>query len=230
MRQQLALERCAAWDRMHRAYFPDYDERWHVVIELVREHAASLPHVLDLGCGPGTLTRRLAAGVSGNVLGVDADPLLIMLARWASPPEQPVLFHRAHVGTSGAHALLRRLGPFDAIVSSAFVHYFSAAELARLHRAWSALLASGGILITAERFAGDIGAQGQPTDAATDDPWTAWWSRTRELLARRPVSPSSASAPQPISVDEYLDIAARAGLRPLTAVNTGTSHVIALSR
>jgi ubiquinone/menaquinone biosynthesis C-methylase UbiE len=45
-------------------------------------------HILDLACGPGTLTRRLAAQVSpgGEVVGVDLAPGMIELARSAGTP------------------------------------------------------------------------------------------------------------------------------------------------
>lgn len=215
---------------MHRVYFPDYDERWRRLIELTREHAAPVPYVLDLGCGPGTLTRRLAAGLPGAaVVGIDADSLLIMLARRATPPEQQVLFHCARLGTPGTHALLDRLGPFDAIVSSAFMHYFSPSDLARLHRSLRALLAPDGILITAERFADDS-ADEQPTDAAGVNPWRRWWTSTHELLDRPAPLGTEGADPPPSSVAQYLDIAAHADLQPFAVTHTGASHVIALRR
>ncbi len=45
-------------------------------------------HVLDLACGPGTLTRRLAARVApdGIVVGIDLAPGMILVAEAAAPP------------------------------------------------------------------------------------------------------------------------------------------------
>ncbi|MYT19935.1 methyltransferase domain-containing protein, partial [Streptomyces sp. SID7760] len=42
----------------------------------------SAPLLLDLGCGPGSLAARLAARMpAAEVVGVDADPLLLELGR-----------------------------------------------------------------------------------------------------------------------------------------------------
>ncbi|GAC1504681.1 MAG: hypothetical protein NVS1B3_01810 [Candidatus Dormibacteraceae bacterium] len=56
------------------------------VIELVAAQPGM--RVLDLACGPGTLTRRLAPQVApgGEVVGVDLAPGMIQLARAASTP------------------------------------------------------------------------------------------------------------------------------------------------
>jgi ubiquinone/menaquinone biosynthesis C-methylase UbiE len=55
------------------------------VLELVDAHAGM--RVLDLACGPGTLSRRLAKSVSpsGEVVGVDLAPGMIELARASIP-------------------------------------------------------------------------------------------------------------------------------------------------
>ena len=51
-------------------------------------------HVLDLACGPGTLSYRLARDVSpeGEVVGIDLAPGMIELARGEAPPGLPVRF------------------------------------------------------------------------------------------------------------------------------------------
>src|SRR2546429_1985269 len=48
--------------------------------------------ILDLACGPGTLSYRLARDVSpgGEVVGIDLAPGMIELARRDAPPELPV--------------------------------------------------------------------------------------------------------------------------------------------
>jgi ubiquinone/menaquinone biosynthesis C-methylase UbiE len=51
-------------------------------------------HVLDLACGPGTLSYRLARDVApeGEVVGIDLAPGMIELARREAPPGLPVRF------------------------------------------------------------------------------------------------------------------------------------------
>lgn len=189
-------ERFEAWDAMHRHYFPDYDARWERTISLIAAHLAASrppPHygglpddrrvtrILDLGCGPGTLTRRLAAALppASQVIGVDADPLLIGLARAARGTA------RFACATAGAHtlgSLFAGEGTFDIIVSSAFVHYFDSAGLLALLRECRSLLAPGGALITVERFAADH-LTATDVSAARDEhdlsAWARWWAQTR---------------------------------------------------
>ena len=51
-------------------------------------------HIVDLACGPGTLSYRLARDVSpdGEVVGIDLAPGMIELARQEAPPGLPVRF------------------------------------------------------------------------------------------------------------------------------------------
>lgn len=171
-----ARERCDAWDDMHRFYFPDYDQRWQVAVKLIGRavEGRALPRVLDLGCGPGTLTRRLSQVLPLTcVLGIDGDPLLVDMAR-ALPGSALLSYRRARVGSASTVVLLQDLAPFDAIVSSAFVHYFDTGQLARLHALCRRLLAPDGLLVTVERFS-DAGGGGGP---AGEDPWSRWWVNT----------------------------------------------------
>jgi trans-aconitate methyltransferase len=93
--------------------------------------------ILDLGCGDGTLTARLAGLVpSGSVLGIDAAPEMLEAAQGKCGPNMRV-----------AVCDIRRLdfvGEFDLIFSNATLHWVPdhAAVLARIHRA----LRPGGIL------------------------------------------------------------------------------------
>ncbi len=56
--------------------------------------AAPGQRILDLACGPGTLSYRLARDVppEGEVIGIDLAPGMIELARGAAPPGLPVRF------------------------------------------------------------------------------------------------------------------------------------------
>ena len=71
-------------------------------MELAAVRALQVPptaHVLDLGCGPGLMSSRLAALVpGGSLIGIDADPALLHQARariQATPGLPPVRFFEA---------------------------------------------------------------------------------------------------------------------------------------
>ena len=81
--QQAALEWIAKWDEQQEENLPDREGRFTALIDAVEEGAGRPdPLVLDLGCGPGTLSARLLDRIpAATVVAVDADPLLLTLAR-----------------------------------------------------------------------------------------------------------------------------------------------------
>ena len=96
--------------------------------------------VLDLGCGPGDFTVRLAERVpAGHVVGLDPQPSMLELARAVARPNQSFV-----LGT--AQRLGELTGPFDAIVSRAVLHWIPIAEHPAVLAAAAGLLAPGGLL------------------------------------------------------------------------------------
>lgn len=82
--------------------------------------------VVDLGCGPGNLTRPLAADVtaSGTVIGVDLSPAMLARAV-ADTPDDHVVFVRAD-----AADLTLRPASIDAVCCFAALHLFADPEAA----------------------------------------------------------------------------------------------------
>ena len=83
--RQVALEWIAKWDEQQEEHLPDREDRFTALIDAVEEGAGRPdPLVLDLGCGPGSLSVRLLDRIpAATVVAVDADPLLLTLARAA---------------------------------------------------------------------------------------------------------------------------------------------------
>ncbi len=228
----VVIERCEAWERMHRLYFPDYDQRWDLVCEAVRDRVRSRPAsaVLDLGCGPGTLTRRLHALLpQARVVGVDADPLLIDLAQRAASPAAGPVFHVARVGDPDGDAVLRSEGPFGAIVSSAFMHYFDDDALRSLHRTLRSLLHTDGVLVTAERFAAETPVVGEEPSTA-GDAWEYWWGQTRRLFPSWAGSHDASGEPvPPLTRAGYLRVLDATGFAVRSVTRVGASDVVVCS-
>src|ERR1700754_1413972 len=81
-----ATEWIARWDRQQEGYLPDREERFTALIDAVEALGRSDPLVIDLGCGPGSLSARLLERLpAATVVSVDADPLLLGLGRAAYP-------------------------------------------------------------------------------------------------------------------------------------------------
>jgi trans-aconitate methyltransferase len=97
--------------------------------------------VLDLGCGPGHLTRRIRLATRGRVEGVDASPAMIEEARRAAPEvasrsvsgvaPQPLRFRVARAEDLACDA------EFDVVVCNSAFHWFRdpARALARVRAA-----------------------------------------------------------------------------------------------
>ena len=137
----------------------DREERFTALIDAVEAGAGRPdPLVLDLGCGPGSLSVRLLARLpAANVVAVDADPVTLSLGRagYASVP-----------GLRFADLDLREPGwvaglglpagrPVDAVVSTTALHWLSAAELHDLYRTLAGLLRPGGLFLDGDHLQED---------------------------------------------------------------------------
>jgi trans-aconitate methyltransferase len=130
---------------------PDDYERGH---EFVYEYGGDVvdlldpaagERVLDLGCGTGHLTARIAGSVgpAGRVVGIDRSPEMVARAREAHPE---VEFLRADARTFAARE------PFDAVFSNAALHWID--EQDAVAATVADLLGPGG------RFVAELGGTG----------------------------------------------------------------------
>lgn len=106
--------------------------------------------VLDVGCGTGYLTRRLAAIVApedganpGSAIGLDASAGMLAEARRQSPPACGYV-----VGT--AEALEFEAGSFDAVTSSLMIHHLPQELRAQVIAEMFRVLRPGGRLLIGE--------------------------------------------------------------------------------
>ena len=92
--------------------------------------------ILDLGCGTGPLTRRIA-DAGADVIGVDASPAMVERARAAYPD--------LHFDVADATTMAFER-PFDAIFSNAVLHWVRPPEAA-IARMFSALRPGGRVVL-----------------------------------------------------------------------------------
>jgi trans-aconitate 2-methyltransferase len=193
------------WDPGQYQHFGD--ERSRPFFDLLARVAAEDPRlVVDLGCGPGTLTATLASRWPGaEVRGIDSSPEMIETARALPVPEgQRLSFALGDVRD------WRPDGRVDVIVSNAVLQWVPD-HLTVLAR-WAGFLRPGGWL--AFQVPGNFE---QPGHAAMRE--MARSERWRALLADVPLN-RQAGDPA-----EYLDLLARAGL-DVDAWETTYLHVL----
>jgi SAM-dependent methyltransferase len=190
------------WDAQQEGYLPDRETRFSVITEAVAG-LCDEPLVLDLGCGPGSLSARILAGVPGSrVVAVDADPVLLSLGRHALSDFGGRL-HWVDADLRGESwpSELPVRPPFDAAVSTTALHWLHTAELAGLYQRLGGLLRKGGLFIdgdhiayeddqsTIETIAGKVAASPEADPAR--ETWREWWAAVErdpplaEALAER---------------------------------------------
>lgn len=143
------------WDRMQERYLIRRDERFDIIIQLIKDTQKSPNYIVDLGCGTGSLTSKLLeAFPEAKIYGIDIDPTLLPLAK-----ERTACFgNRIHL----IRADLRNPmwidsipKPVDSIVSATTLHWLNVEHLKNLYHQISSLLKPGGIFLNADHTGND---------------------------------------------------------------------------
>jgi SAM-dependent methyltransferase len=181
------------WDEQQREFMPEREPRFTALIDAVAAGAGRPdPLVIDLGCGPGSLSARLLDRLpAATVVAVDADPLLLALgqAAWAGRPG--LRFAAVDLRQAGWAARLGLDRPADAVVSTTALHWLTPAALAAVYGEAAAVLRPGGLVLDGDHLREDETA---PTLArlgraliereverhpAGGETWPGWWSAVR---------------------------------------------------
>jgi len=235
------------WDAQQERYIPDREERFRVVIDVVRAAVGTGPgRVVDLGCGPGSLSARLAAALPDvTVVGVDADPLLLGLGTANTGPR--VRLVESNLRHPDWPDRIGLAGPWDAAVSSTALHWLDAGSLATLYRTLAERLRPGGVFVNADKM--DPGLSTVDTIAAAvreartarvgtdrNEDWAQWWQALGEdaeiapLLAGRPAAPIEHTENE-LTVHEHAELLRAAGFAEAAPVwQFGDDHVLVAVR
>jgi SAM-dependent methyltransferase len=190
------------WDAQQRTYVPEREERFTIIADVVGAVAGDRPRVLDLGCGPGSLSLRVLDRFPGaSVVAVDADPVLLTLGRRASAgrsaPEWVDADLRSPQWLSAVPA-----GPYDAVVSTTALHWLPASRLSSFYAEVLSLLRAGGVFADGDHFSysgAGLSGLAKSLRAGWDerapvpeaDDWAGWWDALsaepslRETFAER---------------------------------------------
>ncbi|GAC1338356.1 MAG: class I SAM-dependent methyltransferase [Candidatus Dormibacteria bacterium] len=179
------------WDAQQTRYIPHRPERFTAMVEaLAALTGRSDPTVLDLGCGPGSLSARVLERLpDATLIAVDADPLLLEIGRRAFAGRQALHWLDADLRDPAWAERIDPLRlPVDAAVSSTALHWLDAGALGSLYATLGAVIRPGGAFIDADRLANGAAAprldgaaravaevllgEGHP-DAES---WTEWWT------------------------------------------------------
>ncbi|GII65867.1 methyltransferase [Sphaerisporangium krabiense] len=179
------------WDRQQEGYLPDREERFTALIDAVEAGAGrSDPLVLDLGCGPGSLSSRLLDRLPGaTVVAIDADPLLLALGDAVNAGRPGLRFADHDLREPGWAAALGLPRPADVAVSTTALHWLSPGDLRTMLAELTSVLRPGGLFLNGDHMeAGDVAprlgeleravhdrATARRFGAGMPEDWRQWW-------------------------------------------------------
>jgi SAM-dependent methyltransferase len=175
------------WDHQQERYIADREERFTVIADVVAQVTANDPEplVLDLGCGPGSMSVRLAARVPrATIVGLDQDPVLLALGRGCY--QDVVRFVDIDLAAPGWSKDLALPGPVDAAVSTTALHWIPEDRLGAVYDEVAGLLRPGGVLVNGDNLydeqptvaklaAGVLDARAERVGVTDNEDWTSWW-------------------------------------------------------
>ncbi|PZR53135.1 class I SAM-dependent methyltransferase [Xylanimonas oleitrophica] len=194
------------WDEQQAAYITHREQRFAVMLDVIAHLCTTTDTfaadgtgltVLDLACGPGSLSGRVLDRFPGaRVVGLDYDPVLLTLARrWLGDRHGDRFTGLdADLATKGWETALPP-GPVHVAVSSTALHWLEPAQLVDVYMALGDLLPSDGVLMNADHLRYDTHTQPFMTQvAAADDArtqrtahgqgvptWDEWWAEATQL-------------------------------------------------
>ncbi len=209
----------ALWDQQQGAYIAEREARFNAQLDVLELSVGQDFQVLDLACGPGSLSLRILQRFPrARVTAVDLDPLLLAIARGAlATYGDRIRIIQTDLADPACFASLDGPAP-QAVVSSTALHWLMPEHLGVLYRNIAELLPDGGVFLNADHQRFDhrhprVKALAEQHDEQTQqhawqagvEDWDRWFAKVQELpelaqyrqareslFAGRPVPPSTA--------------------------------------
>jgi len=188
------------WDLQQEDHLPDREDRFTALIDAVEAGTGrSDPLIIDLGCGPGSLSVRLLDRIPGaTIVAVDADPVMLALARAAYGDRAGLHFAAVDLRSPGWSGQLNLERPADAAVSTTALHWLSPEALSAMYVELGQALRPGGLLLNGDQLR--IDESDSPVLARLDEAllnreekrrfpnghaesWSGWWVAADPALA-----------------------------------------------
>ena len=149
------------WDVQQSYHLPVREERFQIMLATVEKLCPPDCVVLDLACGPGSISQRLLSQLGqSNTIAADYDPVLLKLGKEALGDFQGRL-HWLKVDLNNPQwvdqirEVLKSMGrnSLDAVLSSTALHWLTTPRLIDVYREIAQLLRPGGLLLNADHMA-----------------------------------------------------------------------------
>jgi SAM-dependent methyltransferase len=152
-----AREWIRRWDLQQEDHLPDREDRFTALIDTVQDGTGRPdPLIIDLGCGPGSLSVRLLERIpAARIVAVDADPVMLALAQAAYGGTGSLRFTSIDLRAPGWTAKLDLDRPADAAVSTTALHWLSPDDLRAMYAELAQVLRPGGLLLNGDHLGRD---------------------------------------------------------------------------
>jgi SAM-dependent methyltransferase len=239
-----------SWDLQQESFNPSRDRRFDAMFDILGATQPRAMRVLDLGCGPGSLTARLLKRFpQAHSTAVDFDPVILRVGQGALQRlRSRITWLEADIGSpSWAESLSK--ARFHAAVSTTALHWLGPRQLRRLHREVKRLLRPGGVYLNGDFLPwGDRDpGMGRLAEAVRHARYgqlgSEWvgWNRWWKDLGREPAFKSllkvrearfahSRHSNVQLSVDFHLRSLRAAGFREVTVVWQELENRVMLAR
>lgn len=149
-----------SWERQQTAYVQFRESRTLCLLETISQSCGgddARITVLDIGCGPGSLTNAvLQRFANAQVVAVDVDPVLLRLLRETTPYLDRITIVDADLRDPDIADRLP--GGCDAAISATALHWLQPAALVDAYRAIAQALRPGGLMLNADHLLFDATA------------------------------------------------------------------------
>lgn len=142
-----------SWDLQQNAHIKNREARFQFMFEMVEQISGHVPTILDLACGPGSLSGRfLERFPEGSSVAVDYDPVLLKVAGNSSLYDHSrVKFVEADLASQDwIHKL--PVKKFDAVLSTTALHWLPEEPLKKLYSIIYTLLGENGVFLNGDHI------------------------------------------------------------------------------
>jgi len=140
----------ASWDRQQEHLIPDREERLAAMFDAVEAIVDTPRLVLDLACGPGSITVRLLRRFAdAEVTLVDVDPALLAIAGGVLGDDRRVRIVRADLAEpSWVESVTAKR--YDAVLTANSLHWLDEPTLRRVYADLARIVRPGGVVCNAD--------------------------------------------------------------------------------
>lgn len=235
------------WERQQNALISRREERFDFMLDVIESRFSGNIQALDLGCGPGSFTRRfLERFPEGTATAIDYDPVQIAIFRKTFPNKNVEILERDLRSSSWDSGL--DPGKYDVVFSTTALHWLPEMWLNAVYNKIHRLLGRNGIFLDGDHFRSvstpekineiykfiKNRQQEKGLGSGAMD-WDTWWDNLRktgwgsELFRIRDERFGTGSHDQNVSLEGHVEVLKKAGFSIIDFPWKYTNNMILLA-